>query len=227
MSDAHELTDEKVIEAWNENAGPWTRAVREKTIESRNLVTDRAIIEAVTSCAPRTVLDLGCGEGWLTRALNERGLDCAGVDAVPSLIEKANGLGGGDFRVASYEEIAANGLDLRVDAVVANFSLIGGQAVDAVVRRIPSLLEPGGAFIIQTLHPHVASDGLPYRDGWLEGSWAGCGSAFSSRAAPWYFRTIGTWIRMLQNSGLKLRELKEPLDPRSGRPASLILISIT
>ena len=64
------------------------------------------------SAAPSTVLDIGCGEGWLVRALAERGIRAIGVDVVPSLIERATQAGGGEFRVASYEMIAAGALDL-------------------------------------------------------------------------------------------------------------------
>ena len=57
------LSDKNVISAWLENAAPWTDAVRGKKIESRNLVTDKAIMDAVMSRRPKTVLDIGCGEG--------------------------------------------------------------------------------------------------------------------------------------------------------------------
>jgi len=72
------LSDAKIIESWRKNAAPWTNAVREGQIESRRLVTNQAIIDAVISRAPRTALDIGCGEGWLVRALAERGIQTTG-----------------------------------------------------------------------------------------------------------------------------------------------------
>lgn len=218
------FSDEEVVAAWQDNAAPWTESVREKKIESRRLITDAAIVDAVLSQKPRTVLDIGCGEGWLTRALTEKGIECVGVDVVPELIDKARSLGGGDFRVLSYESIAQGSLEVRVDAAVANFSLIGGDAVDALIAKVPSMLDTGGSLVIQTPHPVIAGGELPYRDGWREGSWAGCGDNFS-RAAPWYFRTIETWCKLLSDSGLQIAELREPLHPATNRPASLILIA--
>jgi hypothetical protein len=38
------LSDGKIIEAWKQNASPWTNAVRAGEIESRRSVTDRAIL---------------------------------------------------------------------------------------------------------------------------------------------------------------------------------------
>src|SRR4026207_2190813 len=166
-------SDASIVNSWRKNASPWTDAVRSNQIQSRALVTNRAIIEAVLSRSPRTVLDIGCGEGWLVRALGEHGVRGTGVDVVPALITQANAAGGGEFRVASYEQIAAGELDMTVDAVVANFSLIGKESVEGVVRRAPKLLSEKGALIIQTLHPLVAGGGEPYGGGWRAGSWAG------------------------------------------------------
>ncbi len=218
------LDDAEVLAAWRSSADPWTAAVRDGRIESRRLVTDRAVVDAVMVRAPRTALDLGCGEGWLARALAERGVRVTGVDAVPALVEAARQRGGGDFRVASYEEVAAGAIDVRVDVVVANFALIGGGAVDAVVARAPALLAPGGALVVQTLHPLVAVGDGPYADGWRPGSWAGFGPEFT-HPAPWYFRTLESWVRLLTGSGLRLVDLREPVHPATGRPASVILVA--
>jgi len=218
------LSDARIVDSWTRNAAPWTDAVRENRIESRNLVTNRAIVDAVLGRAPRTILDIGCGEGWLVRALAEHGIRGTGLDVVPSLIAQAVSAGGGDFRVASYEEIADGLLDVKVDAVIANFSLIGKESVEGVIRRTPELLERDGALIIQTLHPLVATGDQPYEDGWRHGSWAGFSSDFSD-PAPWYFRTVETWKDLITECGFGSIEVREPLHPATGKPASIIFIA--
>ena len=228
------LSDAKVIDSWHKNAAAWTDSIRADQIESRRLVTNAAIVDAVLSRAPATALDVGCGEGWLARALAARGVRVTGVDVVPELIERARQANAGgsaagagpipDFRVASYEEIAAGALALRVDAAVANFALIGRDAVDALVRAVPRLLVPGGSLIIQTLHPLVATGDQPYRDGWRPGSWAGFSDAFFD-PAPWYFRTLESWVALLGAAGLGLKEMREPVHPHTGKPASVIFVA--
>jgi len=218
------LSDAKIVDSWLKNATPWTSAVRESRIESRRLVTNQAIIDAVLSRSPKTILDIGCGEGWLARALSERGIRAIGVDVVPDLIEQANRAGGGEFRVASYEAIAAGELDLTVDVAIANFSLIGAESVENLVRRAPSLITRGGAFIIQTLHPVIATGDQPYADGWRTGSWTGFSNDFTD-PAPWYFRTLESWIALLIRSGLRVVEMREPVHPGTGKPASVIFIA--
>ena len=218
------LSDARIVDSWRKNASPWTTAVRENQIASRALVTNKAIVDAVLSRSPRTVLDIGCGEGWLGRALAEHGVSAVGVDVVPALIEQARKAGGGEFIISSYEDIAAGRLDVSVDLVVANFSLIGKESVEGVIRRAPSLLHSGGSLVIQTLHPVASCGDESYADGWRTGSWAGFSEEFSD-PAPWYFRTMESWETLLADSGFRILETREPVHPETGKPASVIFIA--
>jgi 2-polyprenyl-3-methyl-5-hydroxy-6-metoxy-1,4-benzoquinol methylase len=204
--------DAKIIRSWTRNAAPWTAAVREGAIESRRLITNSAIIEAVLSRSPARMLDIGCGEGWLARALNARG------------IEAARKSGGGDFQVMSYDDIAEGKLDLSVDAIVCNFSLLGEESVDGLVANASTLLNQKGSLIVQTLHPLIACGAAPYRDGWRDGSWAGIDGQFSD-PAPWYFRTIESWMSLFAKSRFCSTEIREPIHPQTQKPASIIFIS--
>jgi len=216
-------SDQKIVESWAANANRWTIAVREGHIESRRQVTDHAIVDAVLSRTPGTVLDIGCGEGWLVRALAAKKIEAAGVDVVPQLIEFARRSGGGDFYTLSYQEIASGQLQVAADVVVCNFALLGKESVEELFMAVPSLLHPQGAFIVQTLHPLVACGDLPYRDGWRESLWAGFSSDFTD-PAPWYFRTLENWVALFDKSGFQLHEVREPLYPKTRKPASIIFV---
>ena len=139
-----QLNERRIIDAWIRNAAPWTAAVREGRIESRVLATDRAIVDAVTDLAPESILDIGCGEGWLARALAHGGIRVAGVDAVPDLVRNAQAAGGGSFGVLSYEEIASGQLRRTVDVAVCNFSLPGKESVERLMAALPTLLTARG-----------------------------------------------------------------------------------
>jgi SAM-dependent methyltransferase len=215
------LSDVKIVDSWSKNADQWTTAVRGGEIESRTMVTNQAIIDAVRSRAPATAIDIGCGEGWLVRALS--GIRMTGVDVVPGLIDKARGAGGGDFRVLSYEQIADGQLGISADAAICNFSLIGKDSVEGLFRAAPSFLNPGGALIVQTVHPLAACGDAPYADGWREGSWAGFNPGFTD-PPPWYFRTLESWVALFRLNGLRLQEVREPVHPTTGKPVSVILI---
>jgi 2-polyprenyl-3-methyl-5-hydroxy-6-metoxy-1,4-benzoquinol methylase len=224
MDYSDRLCDARIVESWHGNAVPWIQAVRAHEIETRRLVTDRAILDTIVELAPKSLLDLGCGEGWLIRALAGRGMRLVGIVVVPTLIEHARSAGGGEFHVASYESIAAGEFSLTADAVVCNFSLLGKESVEATCVAMASLLTPGGVLIVQTLHPLVACGEAPYEDGWREGSWQGFNSQFSD-PPPWYFRTLGSWVALLRDSGMYLQSMLEPRHPLTGRPVSVIFVA--
>lgn len=218
------LYDTRILDSWHTNAAPWTSTVRQGRIESRRLITDRAVIEAVLARKPATVLDIGCGEGWLARALSRQGVRVTGLDAVPALIEQAKRAGGAEFQVATYEQIASGEVRAQADLVVCNFALFGRNSVEGLLRALPGLLRANGTLVIQTLHPLIACGDQPYRDGWREGTWAGFDPGFTD-PAPWYFRTLESWVRLLRWHGLRLLEMIEPLHPLVQRPASVIFVA--
>lgn len=218
------LDDRQIIRSWEENANAWITAIANDDIESRKLVTNQSIIRAVLDYKPATALDVGCGEGWLTRALTQRNIEVLGVDIVRQLIEKARKLGSGNFEICSYEDLAANRFpDRDFDAVVCNFSLLGRDSTDNFINAVPAFLKPDGHLFIQTLHPCESCGTMPYKDGWRPGSWDGFGPEFKN-PAPWYFRTIETWMRLFNQSGLVVEECREPLHPKTQRPVAMIFI---
>lgn len=219
------MSDALVIERWRDNTEAWTRAVRDGRISSRVLATDAAIVDAILARRPSTVLDVGCGEGWLARTLARHGIDVLGVDAVAGLVKLARQAGGGRFEVVSHEQLAAGALGACFDLAVCNFSLLGEASTDNLVAAMPRLLNAGGTLLVQTLHPLTADPAQAYRDGWREGSWCGIEGDFGA-PAPWYFRTLQTWIKMYGDAGLRIAELREPAHPQTTLPLSMILAGV-
>lgn len=217
--------DRKIIDSWHRNAAPWSVAIRQGQIESRTLVTNQAILDVIASRPARTLLDIGCGEGWLARELSARGLEVLGIDVVPALIEQARAAGSGRFEVISYEELAAGKLREKFDVAVCNFSLLGDASVTGLFRTLPALLNPNGSLLVQTLHPVADCGEHRYQDGWREGSWAGFSGDFTD-APPWYFRTLETWVRLYTDHGFELREIREPIHPKTGKPASVLFVGV-
>jgi len=223
MPPSDAVAEAQILACYRSNAQPWIDAVRRGQIESRRLVTDRAILDAIQALRPARVLDLGCGEGWLSRALQQAGSATLGVDAIEALVVAARAADpAGDYRVLDYAGLVRGGLAERVDLVVANFSLFGAAELETLLAYLPRQLLPGGRLLIQTLHPLQATGEAPYAEGWRSGSWAGFAATFRD-PAPWYFRTLAGWIAILHGAGWQLQALREPLHPQTGRPASLIL----
>ncbi len=210
--------------SWVANSSAWCEAVRKQRIESRRLVTDAAIVAAILEQNPQRVLDVGCGEGWLARALSSHGIDVTGIDGSVPLIEAAQALGGGTFLTASYEEVAADPslLGSDFDTIVANFSILDDRA-EELARALLPVLAGDGRLIVQSVHPIFAGGDGAYADGWrtetfdaIPGEW--------TASMPWYFRTLGSWARAFTNAGYSLVEIREPMYPDRPQPASILFI---
>lgn len=231
--------EQEIIRSWYSNAAAWARAIGSASIASRKLVTDKAITDAVAGISCSRILDIGCGEGWLARALSDLGMCVTGVDAVPELIARAvdlrdsapcravargAGAAGMAFHVQDYASIASqHWRGGRFDAAVCNFSLLGRESVDSLIAGLPGYLDDPGYLVIQTLHPVAACGAHPYQDDWRDGSWQGFSSDFQN-PPPWYFRTLDTWTGLLQRCGFDILECREPTAPGTVTPASVIFI---
>ncbi|MDP9782474.1 class I SAM-dependent methyltransferase [Pseudomonas fluorescens] len=212
-----------LLQSWHHNAQAWIEAIRTGAIESRQTVTDQAILLAVLSRQPERVLDLGCGEGWLLRALTERGIEAVGVDGDAILVDAARAAGSSPVHLASYEALVEAKVDVGndYDLICANFALLH-QDIIPLLAAMNVLLSPGGALVIQTLHPWTVAAGN-YQDGWREETFDGFKGQW--RPMPWYFRTLSSWLNALDMAGFRLVGLQEPQHPQSPVPQSLLLVA--
>jgi len=215
---------QQILESWKANAANWIATIDNAELETRTLVTNNAITNAVCGYAGSTVLDIGCGEGWLTRALRKKGKQSFGVDAIAELIDNAIAKDGPFYEVGSYKELAA-GRKLQLplfDAAVINFALIDKEETEALIHSIPGYLVQNGLVFIQTIHPLAIAAAADYTSGWKEGSWNGMKRNFE-QPYQWYFRTLEDWLQLFTANYL-LIAMKEPIHPETKKPVTVIFI---
>ncbi len=217
--------EQLIIQSWQANADNWIRLIESGGIESRKMVTNRAILHALIAAHPAFVFDIGCGEGWLAKELSLAGISVCGVDIIPELIAKAKEKVNASFFVASYEEIYSYTFKMRMsklfDAIVINFALLGKESVENLLASLPGYLLPEGRLFIQTLHPYQRKDINDYVSGWKEEGWSGLGNQFT-RPYEWYFRTMEDWLQILSKSGFKKIRTTETAHPQSGMLLSVL-----
>jgi len=135
------------------------------------------------------ILDLGCGDGALTRKLADLGCEVVGVDASADQIAAAK-KSGLDARV---KDCQALDFDREFDAIFSNAALHWMKNADAVLDGVKRALRPGGRFVAEM---GGAGCVLKIRTA-LEQALARRGIDGASRN-PWYFPPAEEYAKKLQ-----------------------------
>jgi SAM-dependent methyltransferase len=105
---------------------------------------------------PGPTLEVGCGEGRVSRDLRERGYDVVGLDSSETLVRAAREADpDGDYVVAAAESLPFD--DGSFGLVVAYNSLMDVDDMPAAIGEIARVLGPGGALCACITHPMVDS----------------------------------------------------------------------
>ncbi|HEY7065298.1 MAG TPA: methyltransferase domain-containing protein [Chloroflexota bacterium] len=167
------------------------------------------------------VLDLGCGTGHLTAQIAAAGADVLGLDAAPSMIERARALYPHlRFEVARAEDFT---LDAPVDAVFSNAALHWMRPPEAVVARVARALVPGGRFVAEMGgQGNVATVIAALRQALAEE-----GVLPAAQPDPWYFPGIAEYATLLERVGFEptlmhLFDRPTPLDDCPGGAADWV-----
>jgi SAM-dependent methyltransferase len=138
-------------EGWEEQAQNW---IRFATAPGHDRSFWRFGLHHFLELLPppgRLTLDIGCGEGRLTRVLRERGYTVVGVDASPTLVARAGELGLKMYVAADAARLPIH--DECADLVVAYMSLHDIDDMPSAVGEVGRVLKPSGRFCFSILHP--------------------------------------------------------------------------
>jgi SAM-dependent methyltransferase len=140
-----------LADSWEAQAGQWIRWARYPGHDSYWRYHRDQFLELLPSPGRRTV-DIGCGEGRLTRHLKELGHQIVGIDASPSMVAAARESDPSmDIRMADVAALPLD--DASADLAVAFMSLHDIDAMPLAVREIARILKPGGKLCFAIVHP--------------------------------------------------------------------------
>ena len=217
------INTKNILSSWQDNAPAWIHTIETNEIKSRQLITNRAVIEEILSVAPSSVLDAGCGEGWLCREMEKHGIKATGIDGVKALIEQAKKAGTNNYYTISYEDVIndkKNSLD-TYDAITFNYSIFEDDAVIQLFNKLKKHLTKNGKIIIQTISPANELFLQRPENGWMTESWCGLNPHYKT-AFKWYYRSESEWLDLFSKTGFKLLNKREHINPEDGKYFSVI-----
>lgn len=207
---------------WNRVARDWHTQVGDDGDANRRWNSDPVLWAFVGDVTGRHVLDAGCGTGYLSNHLQQRGASVIGVDLAEEMIAIAqDSYGGVDFRVDSVSELRTIE-DAEVDVVVANYVLMDTPELAEATRAFFRVLRPGGHAVVVFSHPcfpqgrAVASqDGKEVTYRWdfsyfdeqrcVDPPWGHFTSDFI-----WFHRPLSAYWRAFADAGFRVGDFEEP-----------------
>jgi trans-aconitate methyltransferase len=156
------------------------------------------VLDLLAPKAGERILDLGCGDGVLTKKLVDLGCSVVGVDSSAAQIGAAQALGL-DARVVDGQELAFRD---EFDAVFSNAALHWMKDAMRVLDGVHRALHAGGRFIaecggfgcVDTIHRALIAE-LDARG--LDGA----------AASPWYFPTVEDYGAKLSAAGFEVKTI--------------------
>jgi SAM-dependent methyltransferase len=220
-------------EAWEREAARWIAWARAPGHDSYWRFHRDQFLELVPPPG-RLTLDIGCGEGRLTRDLTARGHTVVAVEASTTMVTAARAADPrGDYRVADAAKLPFR--DGACDLAIAFMSLQDVDDMPGAVAEIARVLSPGAPTCLAIVHPlnsagkfvdETAQSAFVIRESYLgEAPYSdvvtrdGLEMTFYSR-----HRTIESYSRALEAAGLYIDAIREhpmpafpPLSERSKR----------
>ncbi len=139
------------IKDWNRIADAYAGTARSDDFVNRQFKT--VLWECLGDVRDKDVLDLGCGAGWLSKQLFERGAHVVGVDGSIELVERAQAdVPGVEFLAYDLAQGLPPGTQ-RFERIVANMVLMDIPDLSLLMRDVREHLQPNGKFLFTMQHP--------------------------------------------------------------------------
>jgi 2-polyprenyl-3-methyl-5-hydroxy-6-metoxy-1,4-benzoquinol methylase len=219
----------RVRRVWDEAAGPFDDFIETGLDYHRLEIHGPALLRACGDVKGLRVLDVGCGQGYFSRVLSERGAKVVGIDLSPKMIalakrhEKVHPLGI-QYRVMDASRIGRAWGPGSFDLVTACMSLHDMPSPGKVIRSASRILTKTGAMAFSVVHSvnngslkwetnpngkRVATVDNYFRHGRYVVRWDMRRLKHHWSTVSYGF-TVSDWSEMAEDSGFVMQSIREP-----------------
>ncbi len=161
-----EYSADDVRERWNANAEAYAARCSKYGDPCKEVLLTPTVVELLGPVAGKRILDAGCGEGFLSRLLAERGASVVAVDFSDEMLKFARERTPSALDVA-YAHADFAQLDMlpgeSFDIVVSVTAIQDVPDYESAIAEAYRCLIPGGFSVLALMHPCFSSEG-----GWVK-----------------------------------------------------------
>jgi len=162
------VNEKQISQAWDKVADKWNRKYTEYGDMNRQYVIDPAILRLIGPVKGLSILDAGCGNGYLCRLLAGKGAKVFGVDVSKRFIEIARQREKETPQKIKYYLGSLHHLsmfqDETFDIAVSNLVLMDVKHLDKAIKELKRVLKKNGKLVFSIMHPCFSS---PPVHGWV------------------------------------------------------------
>jgi ubiquinone/menaquinone biosynthesis C-methylase UbiE len=231
------MNEQQAAQYWNENAIAWTTMARAGFDMYRDHLNTPAFFDILPDVKGLCGIDIGCGEGYNTRLLAQKGVRLKAIDISPVFIEKATETEndcplGIEYRVASATQLPF--VNASVDFAVSFMCLMDIPDPAKALQEAYRVLKPGGFFQFSIIHPCFntphrknlrnlhgetyaieVGDYFKNRNGKIEEWTFGAAppdlkNKFPKFKVPIFNITLTQWFNAISAAGFRIEQINEP-----------------
>jgi SAM-dependent methyltransferase len=210
-----------VDDAWETHSGWW----QHHFTDGADPEYEEQILPLVDEllAGSRRVLDIGCGEGQVSRRMTTNGSSVVGLDPTANQLVTASERGGG----VRYMRAGADALPVAsasFDAVVICLTLEHLDPFEPAIHEVARVLAPGGCFALFLNHPLLQAPDSGWVDDhileeqyWRVGPYLPDDVAMEEVAPgidlPFMHRPLHRYVNTMADCGLLIEHMSEPAPP--------------
>ncbi|NNM02568.1 MAG: class I SAM-dependent methyltransferase [Nitrosopumilus sp.] len=130
----------------------WAQNGRAELMEAEHGKNVSKFLQTISFEKPFTFLDVGCGNGWVVKKISKE-KNCrkaVGIDKSKKMIIQANQKKDSDKEEFIHTDIESMKYKGKFDFIFSMESIYYADSVDVALKKIFSMLKPGGSFFCGT-----------------------------------------------------------------------------
>jgi SAM-dependent methyltransferase len=229
---------DRIQKQWEDNAEAFADLIAGTGTPHHESILNPCVEELLGDVKGKSLLDAGCGEGYLARYYTKKGADVTAIDLSPSLIETSKMITDSeslevDYRVGDVCHIESVPNE-TFDIVLSNLVLLNIPDLVIALKEYNRVLTTGGHLVFSIVHPAFnfygpgawemgekdpntnRREGLFFKvDNYFdeeefERYWRTRKGEKFPAPISFFHRTLATYLNALVTTGFNLIEFKEP-----------------